>query len=100
MNTTLKSRWQATLPKVGTINDRIENLLLKFRGFEFPDIVKMALIKLDNDTPYPAYSKSETEWLLSNPAYGSHLLESVKQINQATPPLKTFSNPSEFMDND
>ena len=52
MNNTIAStktqRYQITLPKTPEIAKRVDSLLKKFNGLSLTEIVKLALIELDN----------------------------------------------------
>ena len=47
------SRYQITFPKNSKITTRIISLTRKFNGLDLPEIVKLALITLDDKTPNP-----------------------------------------------
>lgn len=47
---TKTGRYQITLPKTPPIRNRVESLLRKYSGMNLTEILKLSLIKLDNDT--------------------------------------------------
>lgn len=48
----ITGRYQITFPKNSRITNRILSLSQKFDGMDLPEIVKLALIKLDDNSSY------------------------------------------------
>jgi hypothetical protein len=85
-NTTTKTitkpqRYQITLPKTSQINNRIASLLQKYDGMTLTEIVKLAIIQLDNSNNL---SIEETDYIKSDPVLYKRLLKSKQTIENGT----------------
>jgi hypothetical protein len=81
-----QDRLLISLNKQSAIKNRLDSLQIKYNGLELVDIIKLAVVKLDNETP----EMDETQWLLNNPAYGQRLVEEIKEIKKGNFKPVTF----------
>jgi hypothetical protein len=68
-------RYQITLPKTPPITNRIESLLRKYNGMNLTEIIKLSLIKLDNETDLVDTTQDETDYIKSDPKLYARLLK-------------------------
>jgi hypothetical protein len=72
---TKTGRYQITLPKTPPITNRIESLLKKYNGMNLTEILKLSLIKLDNDTDIVDTAQDETDYVKSDKNLYEYLLK-------------------------
>ena len=74
-------RYQITLPKTPPITNRIESLLKKYNGMNLTEILKLSLIKLDNDTEMVDTAQNETDYVKSDTNLYEYLLKAKAEFD-------------------